>query len=194
MTATRRWIGGILAWLVVAAAGAGPLKPLPDRPPAPDFELRGIDDEIYRLRDYRGRVVVINFWATWCPPCRKEMPSMQRAWERWREHGIELLAVNVGEGEDEVFAFAAEYELEFPVLLDPSGRLVRRWGAVGLPSTFVVDPEGRVVYRATGEREWDSEEIFDLLRALARPTKSQSTVENSPIQARSPWIRTRDQD
>lgn len=160
----------VALWLALAAAAAaGPLTPLPSRPPAPDFELQGIDDETYRLRDYRGKVVVINFWATWCPPCRKEMPSMQRAWERWRKHGIELLAVNVGESDDEVFAFAAEYDLKFPVLLEPSGRLIRRWGAVGLPSTFVVDPQGRVVYRATGEREWDSDEIFDLLLALTKP-------------------------
>lgn len=91
---------------------------------------------------------------------------MRRAWERWRKHGIELLAVNVGESDDEVFAFAAEYDLKFPVLLDPSGRVVRQWGAIGLPSTFVVSPEGRVVYKATGAREWDSEEIFTLLREL----------------------------
>lgn len=94
---------------------------------------------------------------------------MQRAWERWRQAEIELLAVNVGESEDEVFAFAAEYDLKFPVLLDPAGREVRRWGAIGLPSTFVVDPEGRVAYRATGARDWDSDEIFRLLQALGEP-------------------------
>ncbi len=166
MNAGRRRLLGALAWVVVTGAVAGPLTPVHHRPQAPDFELQGIDDETYRLRDYRGKVVVVNFWATWCPPCRKEMPSMRRAWERWRKHGIELLAVNVGESDDEVFAFAAEYDLKFPVLLDPSGRVVRQWGAIGLPSTFVVSPEGRVVYKATGAREWDSEEIFTLLREL----------------------------
>ncbi len=158
-----------LLLLGMNVAWAGALTPLHHRPQAPDFELLGIDDETYRLRDYRGKVVVVNFWATWCPPCRKEMPSMQRAWERWRKEGIVLLAINVGESGDEAFAFAAERDLTFPVLLDPSGREVRRWGAIGLPSTFVVDPEGRVVYRATGAREWDSEEIFERLRALNKP-------------------------
>ncbi len=159
----------LMGLLIATTAAAGPLTPLPSRPQAPDFQLKGIDDETYRLSDYRGRVVVVNFWATWCPPCREEMPSMQRAWERWRQAEIELLAVNVGESEDEVFAFAAEYDLKFPVLLDPAGREVRRWGAIGLPSTFVVDPEGRVAYRATGARDWDSDEIFRLLQALGEP-------------------------
>ena len=85
------------------------LTPMEDRPPAPDFELRDLHGEVHRLADYREKVLIVNFWATWCPPCRKEMPSMQRAWELVRGEGIAMLAINVGEDEETISSsFIAE--------------------------------------------------------------------------------------
>ena len=155
--------------LLAGPAMAGertPLRPLEPRIPAPDFTLQDMDDETHRLSDYRGRVVLVNFWATWCPPCRREMPSMQRAWEQLRPEGIEILAVDVGEDEETIFTFSGELELEFPILLDHDATAVEKWPVRGLPATFVVDPEGRIAYQVVGGREWDDPAIMEQLRQL----------------------------
>ncbi len=164
------WLAcGILAAFVAAhAAGEQHLSTIPDRPQAPDFALPDIDGKTHRLSDYRGRPVIVNFWATWCPPCRREMPSMQRAWERIQGEGIALLAVNVGEDEDTIFAFTANYPVEFPLLMDADSQVVQQWPVRGLPTTFVVGPQGRLVYRAIGGREWDDPRLLDQVRALRR--------------------------
>ena len=144
------------------------LTEIPQRPLAPDFTLRDLDGNRHRLSDYRGRVVIVNFWATWCPPCRAEMPSMQRAWERLRKEGIVMLGIDVGEDEDTVFQFTADYPVEFPLLLDQDSSVIGRWPVRGLPTTFVVDPQGRLAYRAIGGREWDDPALLEQVRALAR--------------------------
>ena len=146
-------------------AGEG-LTRLPDKPQAPNFLLTDLDGHQHRLSDYRGRVVIINFWATWCPPCRAEMPSMQRAWEQLEKAQILMLGINVGEDEDRIFPFTADYPVEFPLLLDLDSKVVSEWPVRGLPTTFVVDPRGRIVYRAIGGREWDDPALLDQVRAL----------------------------
>ncbi len=142
------------------------LTPFSDRPQAPEFELLDLEGNTHRMSDYRGRVVVVNFWATWCPPCREEMPSMQRAYEELRKDGIEILAINIGEDEDTIFGFTANFPVEFPLLLDLDSKTIQRWPVKGLPTTFVVDPDGRLAYRAIGGRAWDAPEIVSLIRAL----------------------------
>jgi peroxiredoxin len=146
-------------------AGKG-LTPLADKPPAPDFSLVDMDGEVYRLSDLRGRVVIVNFWATWCPPCREEMPSMQRAWEQLEAEGIVMLGINVGEDEDTIFEFTANYPVDFPLLLDRDSKIIGQWPVRGLPTTYVVDPDGRLVYQAIGSREWDDPALLSLVRAL----------------------------
>ena len=148
-------------------AGSG-LTPLPDRPLAPDFTLTDLDGNRHRLADYRGRVLIVNFWATWCPPCRAEMPSMQRAWEQLEGEGIVILGIDVGEDEDTVFQFTADYPVEFPLLLDRDSAVIDRWPVRGLPTTFVVDGAGRIVYQAIGGREWDDPRLLAPVRALMR--------------------------
>jgi len=133
---------------------------------APEFSLRGEDGRTYRLADYRGRVVVLNFWATWCPPCRYEMPSMERAHQKTRREGIAVLAVNVGETADQIFEFTGRYPATFPLLLDRDGAVSRRYPVIGLPTTFVIDPRGIVTHRAIGGREWDDERLLGELRKL----------------------------
>ena len=142
------------------------LTPLAQRVPAPDFALPDMDGRIHRLSDYRGRVVIVNFWATWCPPCREEMPSLQRAREALRADGVEVLAVDVGEDEDTVFTFTADYPVEFPLLLDGDGAVIGEWPVKGLPTTFVVDANGRIAYRAVGGRAWDDPVLLAMVRGL----------------------------
>ena len=146
-------------------AGKG-LTLLPDKPQAADFQLTDYDDKQHRLSDYKGKVVIINFWATWCPPCRAEMPSMQRAWKQLEKEGVVMLGIDVGEDEDTIFQFTADYPVEFPLLMDLDSKVTNQWPVRGLPTTFVVDPQGRIVYRAIGGREWDSPELLKLVRGL----------------------------
>jgi len=165
------WIAALALLLGVARAAEPPAQTLSriDPPfPAPDFTLTGEDGNTYRLSDYRGKVVVLNFWATWCPPCREEMSSMERAHQKTRGENIVLLAVNVGETADQVFEFTGHYPVTFPLPIDADGAVLRRYPVVGLPTTFVIDPRGRVIYRAIGGREWDDERLLAELRKLVR--------------------------
>lgn len=142
------------------------LTALADKPLAPSFELPDDNGEMHSLSDYKGKPVILNFWATWCPPCRAELPSMNRGWDKIKDDGIEMIAVNVGEDEDTIFAFMGEHPINFQVLLDQSGDMVKQWPVRGLPTTFVIDKEGHIVYRAIGSREWDSDELLDVVRQL----------------------------
>ncbi len=146
-------------------AGDG-LTKLPDAPQAPNFVLSDLNGNQHQLSDYHGQVVIINFWATWCPPCRAEMPSMQRAWAQLEEEDILMFGINVGEDEDTIFQFTANYPVEFPLLMDSDSSVINQWPVNGLPTTFVIDPKGRIIYRAVGGREWDAPELLALVRAL----------------------------
>ena len=151
---------------VLSAYGEQSITPISVKVPAPEFELVDMDGTKHKLGDYRGGPVIVSFWATWCPPCRKELPSMNRAWKKVKDEGIHMLAVNVGEDEDTIFAFTGNYPIDFTVLLDESGEIINQWPIKGLPTTFVLDPEGRIAYRAIGGREWDDEKLLDIVRAL----------------------------
>ncbi len=153
----------LLAFTLHAEQG---LTPLPDKKQAPALGLKDMDGVQHAIRDYRGQPVIINFWATWCPPCRRELPSMNRAWKKIKDEGIVMLAVDVGEDEDTIFTFMGDYPIDFTVLLDSSGEVSASWPVVGLPTTFVLDKQGRLVYRAIGGREWDDEALLEKIRAL----------------------------
>ncbi len=160
-----------LLLLMVSCPGAAADTPstlhaVADRPMAPEFALADMDGVLHRLSDYRGQVVIVNFWATWCPPCREEMPSMQRAWEQIRDEDIVILAIDVGEDEDTIFTFTADYPVEFPLLLDLDSRVIQEWPVRGLPTTFIIDPQGRIAYRAIGTRDWEDPALLDSLRKL----------------------------
>jgi peroxiredoxin len=136
---------------------------------APAFELTDLDGRPQKLADYLGKVVVLNFWATWCPPCREEMPSMQRGWEKVRDEDIVFLGVNVGEDADTVFLFLADYSVDFPLLLDEDATVIERYPVTGLPTTYIIDPQGRITHRAVGGRAWDDDALLNSLRALKSP-------------------------
>jgi len=144
------------------------LSELPAKPQAKAFKLLDMDGNPVQLSDFHGQPVIINFWATWCPPCRAELPSMNRAWTKVKDQGIAMIAVNVGEDEDTIFSFTSDYPIDFTVLLDQSGEIISQWPIKGLPTTFVLDPQGRLVYRAIGGREWDSDELLKQVLALRK--------------------------
>jgi peroxiredoxin len=118
--------------------------------PAPPFEAETPAGQRVSLADYRGRVVLVNFWATWCTPCRAEMPEIQAAYQAHRERGFEVVAINVQESPAEVQPFMAELGLSFPALLDPDGAITRRYLARALPSTYLIDRSGVVRFNRLG--------------------------------------------
>jgi peroxiredoxin len=146
-------------------SAAGELKAWTGAPP-PSFELKDITGRTHKLADYRGKVVLVNFWATWCEPCRAEMPSLQRLREKLGPAGFVVLAVNADEPEARIRKFLGETPLEFPVLLDPELKVTRSWNARVLPASFVVAPDGRVRYHVIGEVAWTGDEVVKRIAAL----------------------------
>lgn len=131
---------------------------------APDFTLTNLDGKSVHLRDYRGRAVVVNFWATWCEPCREEMPILQSAYRVNQSNGLEILAVNFDEPESEVQEFRDQMFLGFPILLDPGGVIQRLYRVSGYPTTFFVDPGG--VIRAHHLGNLTEGEMDEYLRSV----------------------------
>lgn len=123
---------------------------------------------MHALADYRGKVILLNFWATWCPPCRHEMPAMERLYRRFRDRGFVVLALNQWEAPDLVFAYTGDLDVfpSFPMLFDPQSSVSQQYGVKGLPTSFVIDRSGQVIYRAIGGREFDHPEILQILEGL----------------------------
>jgi thiol-disulfide isomerase/thioredoxin len=155
--------------VTLAAGGGKGMTAMSDRPPAPELDMRDLDGLHHTLAGHRGKVLIVNFWATWCPPCREEMPSMERAWQAVKDEGIVLLAINVGETEEQIGNFTGKYPVTFPLLLDEDASGTQRWPVQGLPTTYVVDAEGRLAFRAIGGRDWDDPALLDQVRALRPP-------------------------
>jgi thiol-disulfide isomerase/thioredoxin len=143
--------------LLPGAAFAAELKPVTVRP-APALALQGLDGQRHDLSAYRGKVVLVNFWATWCPPCRAEMPSMQRLKTMMRDRPFAILAVDMAETEKEIRDFLKEFKdtkIDFTILLDPKGTALKDWKVHVFPTSFLVDAEGNIRYGVAGSLEWD---------------------------------------
>jgi thiol-disulfide isomerase/thioredoxin len=126
-------------------SGLGERGPTPkEGAPAPDFALQGLDGHTYRLSELRGRAVLINFWATWCGPCRTEMPAIEEVSRRYGGNRLVVLAVNVEEDADRVAPFVQQLGLSFPILLDRDGAVSRRYRVTGLPTTYLIRPDGTI--------------------------------------------------
>lgn len=143
------------------------------RPPealeAPDFTLPDVDGRPVRLRELRGKLVFLNFWATWCPPCRLEMPSMERLYQTFKETAFAMLAMSIDrQGVEAVKPFMDELHLTFPALLDQKSEVARQYGLRGLPTTYLIDPEGWIIGAAVGGRDWDRPEAKALIAGLLR--------------------------
>jgi peroxiredoxin len=168
---------------LIGLAAAGGLVWLGRRAPtlAPDFAAPDLSGQVLRLSSLRGKVVLVNLWATWCPPCREEMPSMERLHARLRGRDFQLLAVSEDEGgKDVVQAFVRQLGLSFPVLLDPERQVGDRYEVWGYPETFVIDRNGYVVERVIGPRDWDSAESVAKLEALIGGAAPSSQAPRGP--------------
>jgi thiol-disulfide isomerase/thioredoxin len=132
--------------------------------------LKDLDGQMLDLAQLKGKVVLINFWATWCPPCRREMPSMERLSRALAGEAFGVLAVDVGEDADTITAFTSQLDtpLGFPILLDTRSRVMQAWKVAGLPTSFLVDRQGRIVASAVGGREFDHPDIVQAIRDLLR--------------------------
>ncbi len=137
--------------------------------PAPAFSLIDLDNKVHTLADFKGKPLIVNFWASWCRPCREELPALNRAWAKVKDKGVQMLAINIGEDPNAVFNFIREYPIDFRVLLDPESDELANWQMRGLPTTFILNSKAEVVYQAIGEREWDNDELLTKILALRKP-------------------------
>ena len=135
---------------------------------APNFILEDMDEYEYDFSEYRGKVVLLNFWASWCPPCRREMPSMERLYRKYQENDFTVVAINQMEDEDKIFAFtgALETQLTFNILLDTQSTVSQDYDVRGLPTTYLIDKKGRIRYRAVGGREFDHPKVEKIIQSL----------------------------
>jgi peroxiredoxin len=161
--------------------------------PAPPLVLRDLDGREIRLEAFRGRTVVVNFWATWCAPCVAEMPSLSRLRERLAGSGVEVIGVNLQENAARIRPFAESLGLDFPIVRDHDGAASRTWGARVFPTTFVVGPDQRIALVAVGEIDWDAPEIESRVLAVvsrpgATPPSRRAEIFPTPFPRRSLWI------
>lgn len=133
---------------------------------APVTQLSDLDGEPYSLQDDQGQVVFVHFWASWCGPCRREMPAIQRMWNILEKEGLKIALINTAENEDTVFSFLAGHAPDIRPLMDRDGQVTEQWQPRGLPATYLVDKQGRVRYQALGGREWDQPTYLNFLRTL----------------------------
>jgi len=142
------------------------LEEMKNRPSAPDFTLPGPDGKKLALKDYRGKLVFLNFWATWCEFCRDEMPAMERLYQEFKGRGFEVLAVNVKDKRSDALAFVKKLKLSYPIMMDPEGEIGLLYGAFGMPTTYLIDEQGIVLARLWGPADWYSTGARNLIRTL----------------------------
>jgi len=134
--------------------------------PAPSLQIQDMDGEAFDLSQHKGSWVFVHFWASWCGPCRKEMPAIAKMWHKLESQGLKIALVNTAENEDTVFAFLATYAPEIRALMDKDGQATEKWQPRGLPATFLVDPKGQLRFQALGGRPWDTAPYLAFLQQL----------------------------
>lgn len=169
-------IVGVVLLVVVAWVGRESYQPVITGADAPVFTAYDMSGQEVSLRDYRGKVLLINVWATWCPPCREEMPSMQRLYEELDDPDFEILAVSVDapQGQEDAFgreggdleAFAEQFDLTFAILHDPDGSIQRTYQTTGVPESFIVGRDGVIYKKVAGPTDWDAPVNQELIRRL----------------------------
>jgi thiol-disulfide isomerase/thioredoxin len=176
MSSARRFLISLLLLALpgLAASAEPPLQsslvPVKPRMAAPAMVLKDIDGQAVDLSKLRGKVVIVNFWATWCPPCRREFPSMERLRKELAGSPLLILAVNEGENVEIIEQFTSTLDLQprFPILLDLEGEAMAFWPVRGLPTTFFIDKRGRTAYRAIGGREFDHPDVVKMVESLLK--------------------------
>jgi len=166
------WLAAVIPVLVLSSLGSPSAAPA--RPQAPDFELADLAGKPVRLSGLRGAVVVLHFWATWCPECVEELPSLNAFADRFRGRNVTILSVSVDRSESALKAFLAEHPLRFPVLLDPDGDVfVSRYRTRALPATVVIDRQGAVAARLPGRQDFLSRGFRNRIEELIEGRKPQ---------------------
>jgi len=162
----------LLIWVVPLWGQSGTpaqsLTPLTEPRAAPEPGRVALDGQQYGLADFEGRVILVNFWATWCPPCRKEMPALERLAQHFQGDAFEVVGVNVGESVERIQDFLQTLPVppSFPMLLDADGSVSQEWGVRVVPTTWVVDRNGDIVLGAVGEVDFDSPQLRGQIQAL----------------------------
>jgi peroxiredoxin len=149
-----------------APAYAAPALTPASGAPAPALALSDIEGRAHNLAAYRGKVVLINFWATWCEPCRQEMPSIQRLRDKLSGKPFVVLAVNMDEPEARVRQFLSKTPLDLPILMDPNKVVTKQWAVRVLPVTFIIGTDGRIRYRLVGDLDWSSDTVLGVISQL----------------------------
>jgi thiol-disulfide isomerase/thioredoxin len=165
----KRLVFGLFAafaWTAAHAAGFEARAPSP-APALAAVDLAGVPRT---LAEHRGKVVLLNFWASWCPPCLREMPSLERLRVKMAGRPLAIVALDSAETAEEVGAYLARMQLGFPILLDPDGSNTRRWKVFALPTTFLLDAEGRIHYVLKGPTEWDEGEALQVIESMLAAT------------------------
>ena len=157
----------LLALACIAPAAAQNLKPWKGGE-TPKLEALDLDGATHHLAKYRGKVVLVNFWATWCAPCRDEMPSMERLRQSMVGRPFAVLAVNVGESSRVARNFATKVPVGFPLLLDRDTSIAKSWGAKLLPASYLIGPDGAIRYSYLGELDWSRADVRAALEQLMR--------------------------
>lgn len=177
-----RIVCGLLLCGLAALAAAQPLRPWTGGA-TPPLELPDLDGRSQSLADYRGKVVLINFWATWCEPCREEMPSINRLRASLAGQPFAVLAVNLGESEARIRRFLTQVPLDFPVLLDSDSAAAKAWRARVLPVSFLVGADGRVRYFMVGEYDWTQPAARQAVLSLLPPGGAPATQPRAALSA-----------
>lgn len=146
------------------------LQPMKDNAPTPDFSLMTPEGKKLSLKDFRGKVVLLNFWASWCVPCREEMPAMEKLYQEYKDKNFVVLAVNVKDRRPEALNFVKELKLTYPVAFDPEGQVAALYGAWGLPTTYLIGPKGEGLARGWGPAEWYSPAARRMFKELLEET------------------------
>jgi peroxiredoxin len=145
------------------------LQEISGKDPAPDFTLMNLEGKQVNLKDYRGKVVFLNFWATWCEPCKKEFPAMEKVYEDYKDKGLTILAVSIDVGgEHDVKAFAEKMGATFPILLSTKGTITSAYWTWGTPTSYLIDRDGHILGRAIGPRDWNGAEFRAAFDALLK--------------------------
>ena len=134
---------------------------------APDFTFPGINGKKVSLSDYKGKVVLVNIWATWCRPCVDEMPSMEKLYRKFKEENFEILAVSIDEtGLKAVAPFMEKHKLTFSALIDPKGAIKSVYGITGVPESFIIDKQGQLIKKIVGPLDWATPKVFQFFNEL----------------------------
>jgi peroxiredoxin len=142
------------------------MQPMKDNAPTPDFDLATPDGKKISLKSFRGKVVLLNFWASWCVPCREEMPAMEKLYQEYKDKNFVILAVAVKDRKQDAIDFIKELKITYPIALDPEAQVGSLYGAWGLPATYLIGPKGEGLARGWGPAEWYSLAARKLVKDL----------------------------